>query len=288
MSIDQPVEHTSWSMLVLTVATEELEFVADALWRAGVVAIEERPVTLHRNALAPKHEEVELWTSVGESIDEVVQKLADEDITCSWRIEQIERAVADTWREHADCVHVTQDVLICPSWKTPPVDSGKAVIRIDPHDMFGLGNHPTTQIALRLALRHCGEEKRVLDVGCGSGVLAIALSVLRNATCRAFDIHPSTFSVVSSNAELNDCSVCIERDFADIESGWAEVVLANILAPTLVEISGDVDRVCNHDGIVVLAGLRTDQRERVLSSYDGWRVADVEEVDGWLGLVLTR
>jgi ribosomal protein L11 methyltransferase len=288
MTSDPLVEHTTWSMLVVTVATDDLEFVSDALWRAGVVAIEERPVNVSRDADPPALEEVELWTSVGEGVDVVVQKLTNEHITCNWRIEQIDRAIADSWREYADCVQVTEDVMICPSWKKTPDDSTTAVIRIDPHDMFGLGNHPTTQLALRLALRNCGNDRRVLDVGCGSGVLAVALSVLRGCTCRAFDIHPSTAAVVASNAQLNDCSICVENEFSDIENGWADVVLANILAPVLVEIAPDIDRVCRHDGIVVLSGLRTDQRERVLAPYGDWRVADEEEVDGWVGLVLVR
>jgi ribosomal protein L11 methyltransferase len=288
MTNDSLDEQGSWSMLVVTVSLQELEFIADALWRAGVVAIEERPVMSFSAAPTSTSKDVELWTSVGDGIDEVMRTLADEGITCTWRVEKIDRAVADTWRKHAHCVDVTDDVMICPSWRSMPVDSVKTVIRIDPHDMFGLGNHPTTQIALRLALRHCDNESRVLDVGCGSGVLAIALNILRKSTCRAFDIHPSTASVVSSNASLNDCSVHVVQGFTEVEDGWADVVLANILAPVLVELAADIDRVCRNDGVVVLAGLRTEQRDQVLSAYVGWNVADEELVDGWLGLVLTR
>lgn len=275
-------------MLVLTVVAQDIEYVSDALWQAGVVAIEERPVNQGSVALGSAAEEVELWTSVGESVDEVVRTLVNQGIDCNWRVEHVERSVADSWRQHAHCVEVTDEVMICPSWKVPQVNSHATVIRIDPHDMFGLGNHPTTRIALRLALRHCNYEANVLDVGCGSGVLAIALNSCRKATCRAFDIHPSTTPVVTANAALNDCSVRVEQGFADIESSWADVVLANILAPVLIDVAPDIERVCQHDGIVVLAGLRSDQRERVHSSYVGWHVVDEEECEGWLGLVLIR
>jgi len=275
-------------MLVLTVPPPELEYVSDALWRAGVVAIEERPLGSNEVSMSSTSDEVELWTSVGEYITDVVQALANEGITYPWRVEQIDRAVADTWRQHAECVQVTEEVMICPSWKMSTLDSEKRVIFIDPHDMFGLGNHPTTQLALRLALRHCERGSNVVDVGCGSGVLAVALSVLRDANCRAFDIHPSTASVVLSNARLNDCHVQVEEGFADIQSDWADIVLANILAPVLIDIAEDLERICQRGAVVVLAGLRSDQSERVLSAYNGWRVVDEEECDGWLGLVLMR
>lgn len=275
-------------MLVLNVPSPELEFVSDALWRAGVVAIEERPLGSKEVALFSTSEEVELWTSVGENITDVAQALANEGITCPWRVEQIDRAITDTWRQHAECIQVTEEVMICPSWKKSSLDSEKRVIFIDPHDMFGHGNHPTTQLALRLALGHCERRSNVVDVGCGSGVLAVALSVLRETKCRAFDIHPSTASVVLSNARLNDCHIQVEEGFADIQSGWADVVLANILAPVLIDLAVDIERICQRGAVIVLAGLRSDQGERVLSAYSGWRVVDEEECDGWLGLVLMR
>ncbi len=276
---------SSWHMLVVSVKAQDVEFASDVLWRAGVVAIEERQV---EHSDASGEEVVELWTSVGDNIDGVIALLTHEKVSCSTRVELVARAVADTWREHAECVSVTDTVAICPSWQPHDHRSEVIVIRVDPHDMFGLGNHPTTRLALQLGLRHCTTEARVVDVGCGSGILAITMCVVHQARCIGFDIHPSTLAVVHSNSALNDCHVEVVTDASEVPDGHAQLVLANILAPVLIDIATDIDRMSADEAVVVLSGLRENQRERVLDAYKGWSVIDDVEEDGWLALALSR
>ena len=275
----------SWHMLVVSVSPDDAEFASDVLWRAGVVAIEERQA-VHSDASG--EEVVELWTSVGDDIDGVIALLNHEQVSCSTRVELVARAVADTWREHAECVSVTDTVAICPSWQPHDHRPEVVVIRVDPHDMFGLGNHPTTRLALQLGLRHCATEATVVDVGCGSGILAITMCVVHQARCCGFDIHPSTVAVVHSNAALNDCQVEVVADSSEVPDGSAQLVLANILAPVLIDVAADIGRMSADEAVVVLSGLRGDQRERVLDAYKGWSVIDDVEEDGWLALALSR
>lgn len=292
MTVDRQVaqptslDQQTWHMLVVSVHEADVDHASDVLWRAGVVAIEER--VAETSSESDSASRVELWTSVGEEVEGVVIQLRREAVACTTRIEQVPREVADTWRTHAQCAEVTETLVICPSWKIDPHPPAVKVVRIDPHDLFGLGNHPTTRLTLQLALRICEPGSTVVDVGCGSGVLGIALCVARHVTCFAYDIHPSTRPVVESNAALNDCVVTVVADASTLPDGVADLVLANILAPVLIEIAPDIVRMSGDDTIIILSGLRADQREQVLSAYQGWSVIEEAEEEGWLALGLSQ
>lgn len=270
-----------WNLLVVNTSSSDSDVVADWLWQIGAVAVEE--ITLDDGT-------VDLRTSVGDNpskVFELMRSLAVErGVRVSVRIDEVDRSVADTWRRYAEPVEVDGTWRIVPEWIGATREHD---VLIEPGDVFGLGNHPTTVGTLRCALRHAQDGNHVVDAGCGTGVLGIALAKARSVTVSAFDIAPSTIEVVRRNCVLNEVSaVTVIRSCDDVETGSADVVLANILAPVLIEIAADLSRTCAHDGVIVLSGMRSEQWERVSRAYPGFQEIDREEIDGWLTVVLSR
>ena len=265
----------AWSLVDFTVDEDEAELLSDALWGMGVAAIEEFD---HQDGT------VTLRTSMGDNPRAALGTVSDTFRRV--RIEQVSvpRAVADSWREHAIPTHVLDDVWLVPAWVEPPADT--RAILVEPLDTFGLGNHPTTVLALRLALRHCDLSTTAFDLGCGSGVLAVAASALRGTMCEVYDIADGARRAVEINAGLN--GVAVPRWVEERPMTPVRTVFANILAPVLIELSETIIDSCTHGGTIVLSGMRTEQVERVLRSYEGTTEIAREEIDGWTAVVIRR
>jgi len=261
-------------MLDFLVADSESELLADMLWGLGVVAVEE---------LEALGDFVTLRTSMGEdhSLSRDTIQAIFPNVVIS--VAHIDRSVADTWREHAVPTWVTESVVLCPAWVTSP--DATHVIRIEPADTFGLGNHTTTVLALQLGLKHCGAESRVFDFGCGSGVLAIAVTKILHCESFVYDIAQNAQEVVRVNNELNSVRTTWLSDNNDVK---ADFVFANILAPVLVAESNTIKNSIRNSGMIVLSGMRDDQVPHVLLSYKDCIELERESSEGWTAVVLQK
>jgi ribosomal protein L11 methyltransferase len=262
-------------MVDFSVDPVHTELVSDLLWSLGVVAIEE---------LSSADGRTTLRTSMGDEPDQAITPVIESfpDITVT-RVD-IDRAVADTWREHAVATWVNDEVALVPAWISAPQNC--TPIFVEPLDTFGLGNHPTTVLTLRLALRHISEPCNVFDLGCGSGVLAVGLAVLKNCTCTTYDIADSAQKAVADNARLNNTTLVTWSD--GYPSEQSDVVLANILAPVLIEESEKISSATCDGGLLVLSGMRTEQVEKVLREFSQFKEIDRDELDGWTAVALRK
>lgn len=261
-------------MLDFLVSTTESELLGDTLWSLGVVAVEERQAS---------GDFVTLRTSMGEehsvSRDHIMKNFPNVIVSVAY----IDRSIADTWRAHAAPTWVNEDVVLCPAWVTSPVASH--VIRIEPADTFGLGNHTTTVLSLRLGLRHCAPNYRVFDFGCGSGVLAVAVAKILQCESFCFDIAHNAQEVVRANSELNDVHTTWLSESHELN---ADLVFANILAPVLIAESATIKGSVHESGLIVLSGLRDEQVEDVLLSYSDCSELERESSDGWSAVILRK
>ena len=262
-------------MVDFIVDTGAEELVSDLLWSLGVVAIEER---------ADESGRAILRTSMGDEPDNAIATVIEAfpDITVT-RVD-VDRAVADTWRQHAVATWVNDEVALVPAWI--PAPDGCTPIFVEPLDTFGLGNHPTTVLTLKLALENISEPCTVFDLGCGSGVLAVGLAVLRGCTCTTYDIAESAQKAVADNARLNNTTLVSWSN--GYPSEVSDVVLANILAPVLIEESHRITEATRARGLLVLSGMRTEQVERVLQEFSEFEEMQSEEMDGWSAVALRR
>lgn len=272
---------------VLRVPAAEAEVASDALWSCGVAAVEERLVVDGRG------DEVELWTAFGDEVSGGDSLPFEPASGWCARWEHVDDAVVDTWRRFAVPVEVAPDLVVCPAWIPFVTDrTDVEVISIEPGVTFGLGDHPTTQLSLA-ALRREVRRRRgcaVLDVGCGSGVLAIGASRWGAARVVAIDLAPAAVPVTLDNAARNGVPGQVEvsnTPLARLE-GRFDVVVANILAPTLVELSADLLRVLADEGTLVLSGVLAGRFDHVAAAMAPARLEHVDELDGWAALTMRR
>jgi ribosomal protein L11 methyltransferase len=183
-------------------------------------------------------------------------------------------------------VAITDDFWIVPSWHEPPAGA-QHVIRLDPGLAFGTGTHPTTRMCLRwIAARSLGQH-RVLDYGCGSGILAIGAARMGATDVSAVDIDPAAVTATDLNAHANHVS--LHSGLPDQASGLYDVVLANILATPLKVLA---PLLCAHvaaGGHLVLAGILSRQATELQEAYSPWlRLTVDDEQEGWVLMTARR
>ncbi len=183
-------------------------------------------------------------------------------------------------------VDITPDFWIVPTWHDLPAQAVRS-IRLDPGLAFGTGTHPTTRMCLRWIARQQAPLGRVLDYGCGSGILAIGAAKFGATDIDAVDIDPAAVESTAQNAEAN--AVTLRAGLPDKAQGAYQTVLANILATPLRVLA---PLLCAHvapGGSLVLAGILERQRDELKEAYAPWlqlEVADTE--DGWILMTARR
>ncbi len=183
-------------------------------------------------------------------------------------------------------VEITSTFWIVPSWHEPPA-AAQQIIRLDPGLAFGTGTHPTTRMCLRWIAQRDLSGQRVLDYGCGSGILAIGAAKFGASEIVAVDIDPAAVESTHINAANNH--VTLQAGLPDLAQGSFNVVLANILATPLKVLA---PLLCSHvaaGGQLVLAGILERQAEELQEAYAPYlalNVADTE--DGWILMTAAR
>jgi ribosomal protein L11 methyltransferase len=177
-------------------------------------------------------------------------------------------------------VAITDDFWIVPTWHEPPAQA-RQVIRLDPGLAFGTGTHPTTRMCLRWIARQPMQGRRVLDYGCGSGILAIAAAKFGATSVDAVDIDPAAVDAARANAAAN--AVHITTGLPELATGRYRVVLANILATPLKMLA---PLLCAHvapGGTLVLAGILERQADELKAAYAPHAALEVSDSeDGWV------
>lgn len=184
-------------------------------------------------------------------------------------------------------VAITPGFWIVPSWHEPPA-SATRIIRLDPGLAFGTGTHPTTRMCLRWIAQHARGWPRVLDYGCGSGILAIAAALHGAHAVDAVDIDPAAVDATRTNANANGAKA-IEAGAPDRAGGEYELVLANILATPLKLLAPLLSSHVAPGGSLVLAGVLDRQADEVAAAYaPDLALAVADREDGWSLLCGTR
>lgn len=267
-------------LIVVAVPADQAEYAADVLWSSGAQAVEERPDgNLVRLVTDFGERPLERWRAI----------VGGHPDALTWEVStmRVAASVADTWRDHADAT-IVADVRIVPAWRT--VDFGPRDVLIDPGGAFGMGDHPTTRATLELALS--AEGANALDLGCGSGVLAIALAKLRGIRCVAADIAPAAIEATLRNASVNGVNDLLTTELGDVRSirGTYDIVLANILAPVLLSDAADIAERVTRGGLLILSGFTATRLDDIETAYEalGLRRTSLVEIDGWLALEMQR
>ena len=184
------------------------------------------------------------------------QQLAEED----W---------ADNWKKYFEPARITHDLTIVPSWTDYEAGPSEKVIKLDPGMAFGTGTHPTTKMSLFALEQVLRNGETVLDVGTGSGVLSIASSLLGAKEIFAYDLDDVAVRVAQENIALNAGTENIHVAAGDLLKDVdikADVIVANILADILVNLTDDAYRLLKDEGYLIMSGIISEKWELVRES----------------------
>jgi ribosomal protein L11 methyltransferase len=225
-----------------------------------------------------------------ESATEAATLLLSQDWAHGVHLQSLQAVAEQDWvrltQSQFAPVAITESFWIVPTWHQPPA-AAQTVIRLDPGLAFGTGTHPTTRMCLRWIARHAMPWQRVLDYGCGSGILAIGAALHGAQHIDAVDIDPAAVESTRANAQAN--GVRLNAGLPDAAQGEYSLVLANILATPLKLLSPLLSAHVQRGGNLVLAGILERQADELTQAYAPWcelKVSDNE--DGWILMTAHR
>ena len=183
----------------------------------------------------------------------------------------------NNWREYYKPIPVGEKLVVVPEWEEIPQD-GRTPLRLDPGLIFGTGSHATTRMCLAELEHYVNQDTRVLDLGCGSGILGIGALVLGAKSCLGCDIDPKAPDVVRSNAALNGIgtdrlTACAGDILADASlrrgfGGGYQLVLANIVSDVIIPLSRFVRGFLSEDGVFITSGIIEGRQDEVRAALE--------------------
>ena len=199
-----------------------------------------------------------------------------------------------SWKDYFHVLRVGRRIVICPTWREHPPQQGEVIVHLDPGMAFGTGHHPTTRMCLEAIERTLRPGDRVLDLGCGSGILSIAAVKLGAGLAVGFEIDPIAVSAGRENIELNDAREMVELVHGTLPSpsaplGSFDFVVANISARVVIDLATHLYACVAPGGTLLVSGIIEKHSGDVVRALEVTG-ATLEErfVDGdWIALLLS-
>ena len=199
---------------------------------------------------------------------------------------------ANSWKQYYKPIRIGNHVVIVPEWEEYNADDGDIIILMDPGMAFGTGTHETTRLCALLIERYMKVGSQVLDVGTGSGILAVTASKLGAQSVFACDIDPAAIKVARENIVLNDVGnvTCEVSDLLKNVNGVYDFISANIVADIIIRMAPDVGKYLKIGGVVITSGIintQADEVKTVMESY-GFSVIDTVLENDWVAYAFKK
>jgi len=268
----------AWQQITVITDEKTAPEVADLFSDLGAVSVtymdaEDEPV------YEPAIGETKIWSNTEvialyeldadiEDVSARVRRAFDAALLRDWRQELIEdQAWERAWMEYYHPMKFGDKLWVCPTGQEQE-EPGTVCMLLDPGLAFGTGTHPTTALCLEWLAEHDLAGKTVIDYGCGSGILAVAAVLLGAKVAHAVDIDPQALTATLSNAEKNAVQDKIKVYLPEqLPAMQADIVLANILAKPLCELSARISELVVPGGALILSGILAEQTEQVADAY---------------------
>ena len=196
-----------------------------------------------------------------------------------------EKDWADTWKQYYKPVLVGERIVVKPIWEEYEPKNDELVVELDPGMAFGTGTHETTRMCIQALERYVSEDATVFDVGCGSGILAIAAAKLGAKLSVGVDLDPVAVESSKENVKYNNLNniEILEGNLVEVIDGKADVVVANILAEIICILTDDVKRVLKDNGIFITSGIIHDRVDMVCEKLEatGFEVIEKNRDGEW-------
>jgi ribosomal protein L11 methyltransferase len=270
--------------VLVDVAEADADATSAILFDLGAQGVEERDATTLVKGTPGK---VTLVASFA-SHEEANEAIAALEPALAPRLEEIVGdAWRDAWKEHFRPFEVAPGIVVKPPWEKYE-GAAKVVLELEPGRAFGTGLHETTSLVAQVLAAHDLAGKEVLDVGTGSGILALLALKLGAARARATDVDAEAIEVARENATRN--ALALEADTAPLASisGTFPIVVANIEARVLVPMAKELMKKLAPGGVLVLSGILVPQKDDVRDAYRALELVEAKEKGEWVALVLRK
>ena len=198
-------------------------------------------------------------------------------------------ACLDNWKKYFYPIEIGEKLLVRPVWREDYDPKGRTVLHLEPGIAFGTGTHETTRLCLEALEKYVSDGAAVLDVGCGSGILAVASLLLGAKSAIGIDIDELAVKSSIENAERNGVSdryTAIHGNLADEVTGTYDIITANIVADAIIMLSGDIEKHMHKDTVYIMSGIIDSRLEDVLSALPKTlKIIETRTDKGWYCLV---
>ena len=198
-------------------------------------------------------------------------------------------ACLDNWKKYFYPIEIGEKLLVRPVWREDYDPKGRTVLHLEPGIAFGTGTHETTRLCLEALEKYVSDGAAVLDVGCGSGILAVASLLLGAKSAIGIDIDELAVKSSIENAERNGVSdryTAIHGNLAYEVTGTYDIITANIVADAIIMLSGDIEKHMHKDTVYIMSGIIDSRLEDVLSALPKTlKIIETRTDKGWYCLV---
>ncbi len=308
----ETTEIQDWTQIKVTVKLEELDTAM------AVMSV------LDNNLMVEDYSDIDLKTCYGDLIDESIlnadktvasvslflpadqnynmaisfirERLESEGVTPKIEIVGVNvEDWANSWKKYYTTLHIGKRTVIVPMWEEYEAKENEIVVKMDPGMAFGTGSHETTRLVIELLEKYTKQGVRMLDVGCGSGILAICASKLGAGECKAYDIDPIAVKVANENIaesgqENITCEVSDLLKQVDLDGGKYDLICANIVADIIIRMTPDIGRFMKDDCVLLCSGIIRERADDVISKLNEYALKVVERIDdnGWCALAVMK
>lgn len=305
-------EYKDWTQIKVTAKTEQLDTVT------AIMSM------IDSNLMIEDFSDIDLKTCYGDLIDESILNADKTKVSVSlylpveksyaeciaflrdrFSTEKVDAKIdvigvneedwANSWKAFYHTQRIGKRMVIVPMWEEYNPKPDDVVIRMDPGMAFGTGTHETTRLVIAFLEKYIKSGDRVLDVGCGSGILAICASKLGASECFACDIDTVAVRVAKENVEQSGqtnirCEVSDLLRDVDMSGGPYDVITANIVADIIIRMAPDAGNYLKDDGIMFASGIIVERADEVISKLNenGFEVVERIDDNGWCALALRK
>jgi len=278
----------SYKEYIITAEPFNVEILSSILWELNIDGINEEV-----NCLKVFAQDENVTTT---SIQDELKHLQENKLLREFSVQEnfiVEKNWNEEWEKSREVVHVSDKIVIKPTFKVYEAKVNEIVLTLDPKMSFGTGDHQTTRICLMFIEMYLKSGMKVLDVGSGTAILGITAAKLGAESVIAFDIDDWCYDNGIENTQLNNVVDKVEIrkcELKDIKENDFDMIIANIQKNILLELIDGFKSRIKSNGILVLSGLLEIDKNAIVSRYSelGFKEVDYLKMDEWIGIVFKK